>query len=97
MKKQEEITLADVCKYDESKNIITIIGVDGPESYNLDDFIEQSIEGILYDLGLIRSELLRKLSQNNKQEALKYVNQFAAMRVISKLKETIDMLNQKIN
>ena len=97
MKKQKEITLADACKDDENKNIITIIGINGPESYNLDDFVEQPTEGLLYDLGLTRLELLSKLSQENQQEALKYVNQFATMKVISKLKETIDMLNQKID
>jgi len=67
---------------------IVFMTFDGPMEADLEKFIEQPTEGLLYDLNRDRATVLTFI------EDPKWVNDFAVGLVIAKLKEIID--NQKI-
>lgn len=87
---EKKTTFEDAALQDKKDGVITIVTPFGFEHYNIDEFIEQPTEGLLYDLNMDEATLLTFLANENQQEALKYVNQYAAMRVIKALKEKIE-------
>lgn len=87
---EKKTTFEDAALQDKKDGVITIVTPFGFEHYNIDEFVEQPTEGILYDLNMDEATLLTFLANENQQEALKYVNQYAAMRVIKALKEKIE-------
>lgn len=85
-------TFEDCVLQDKKDGVVTIATLFGFEHYNLDEFVKQPVEGLLYDLNMDEATLLTFLSNDNQQEALGYVNQWAAAQVIKKLKEQVDNL-----
>ena len=72
----------------EQEGKVVFMTFEGPMEADLEKFIEQPTEGLLYDLNRDRATVLTSI------EDPKWVNDFAVGLVISKLKEKID--NQKI-
>lgn len=70
----------------EKEGKIVFMTIDGPMSVDLDKFIQQPTEGLLYDLNRDRATVLTSISINN----LKWVNDFCVMKVITKLIEYYD-------
>jgi len=66
------------------KGNIVFMSVEGPISVNLDKFIDQPADGILYDLN--RSEVVVRTFIKDP----KWVNDFAVCKVIRRLKELLD-------
>jgi len=67
----------------EKEGMIVFITFDGPKEVDLEKFIKQPTEGILYDLNRDRATVLTFI------EDPKWVNDYAAGLVISKLKEKL--------
>lgn len=83
MKSLKEIVLEE-----EKKGNIVFMTIDGPVSADLDKFISQSAEGLLYDLNRDRITCLTWLDD---PKAGKYwVNNHATMLVVTKLKKYYD-------
>ncbi len=66
------------------KGNIVFMTVEGPASANVDEFIKQPIEGILYDLNRDEAVVTSFI------EDPKWVNDYAVCKVIRKLKEHYD-------
>ncbi len=66
------------------KGNIVFMTVEGPAFANVDDFIKQPIEGILYDLNRDEAVVTSFI------EDIKWVNDYAVCKVIRKLKEHYD-------
>ena len=58
--------------------------IDGPVSVDIDKFISQPTEGLLYDLNKDRATILAFIDD------IKWINDYAAMLTITKLKEHYD-------
>lgn len=78
-------TLADCVLEDEREGRITIAAFDGFHTFDFEAFMKQPVEGLLYDLNMDKATLLTMLGQENQQEAVEWVNRYAAMRVIERL------------
>lgn len=63
---------------------IVFMTIDGPMSIDLDKFIRQPIEGLLYDLNRDRATVLSFIDD------VKWINDFAVMKAITKLKEILE-------
>lgn len=85
--KEENVrtTLADCVLEDEREGRITIAAFDGFHTFDFEAFMKQPVEGLLYDLNMDKATLLTMLGQENQQEAVEWVNRYAAMRVIERL------------
>lgn len=66
------------------KGNIVFMGVDEPLVCNLDKFLKQPIEGILYDLNRSEEVVLSFI------EDPKWVNDYAVAKVIRRLKEMVE-------
>ena len=86
MEKKESLKDLVLKKAKEGK--VVFMTLDGPREADLNEFIKQPTEGLLYDLNRDRVTVLTFI------EDPKWVNDFAVGLVIAKLKEIID--NQKI-
>ena len=86
MEKKESLKDLVLKKAKEGK--VVFMTWDGPREADLNEFIKQPTEGLLYDLNRDRVTVLTFI------EDPKWVNDFAVGLVIAKLKEIID--NQKI-
>lgn len=73
------------------KGNIVINGLGGLQTMSLDKFIEQPTEGMLYDLNRGEEVVLCFV---NKHE--KWINDYAVAKVIRKLKDKIDELEEII-
>ena len=74
----------------EAKNgNIVFATVDGLMLAKLDEFIDQPTEGLLYDLNRDGATILSQLDNP------KWINDYAVMQVIRKLKEYYDLHNSK--
>jgi len=71
------------------KGNIVVFGIEDAECYNLEKFIEQPIEGILYDLNRGEEVILTFIKDQ------KWVNDYASTKVIRALKNKIDLLEKK--
>lgn len=76
-----------VLKHSKEGNIV-IRNQEGLETFNLDDFINQPAEGILYDLNRDRATTLSLIKTDPK-----WVNDYAVALVIEKLKSIINDLH----
>jgi len=85
-KKFEEFR--DLILKKEKEGKIVFMSFDGPCEINLDAFIKQPAEGILYDLNRNRATVLTFIDDP------KWVNDFAVGLVIARLKREIDELKE---
>lgn len=82
-KKKFEDFKNNILKKEKEGKIVTA-NLEGFIEVNLDTFISQPIEGILYDLNRDRITVLANI------EDQKWVNDFAVMLVITKLKDELE-------
>ena len=68
----------------EKQGKVVIATVDGYAEMDLDEIIKQPLEGLLYDLNRDKATILTWIDD------IKWVNDFACMKVIEKLKEIVD-------
>lgn len=71
------------------KGNIVVSGIEGLQSMDLEEFIKQPADGILYDLNRNESVVLTFLPDP------KWVNDYAVSQVIRALKNRIDKLENK--
>jgi len=74
-----------------SKGNIVIFTIEGPEAINLNEFLKQPIDGILYDLNRGESTVLTFIDSSEK-----WVNDYAVAKVIRELKRRLDKY-EKLN
>lgn len=86
MTKNDIVKLKDLILKKRKENKIVFMTIEGPMEIDIDEFIKQPIEGILYDLNRDFPTILTFLNAGN----LKWINDFAVAMVISKLKEHYD-------
>lgn len=79
-----------VIKESQDGNVV-FASIDGLEVMNLQEFIKQPIEGILYDLNRDESVVLTFINDP------KFVNDYAVAKVIRAMKQQIDELEYKLN
>lgn len=77
-------TLKEIILEEEKKDKVVFLTIDGPKSVDIDKFIQQPAEGILYDLNHGRETVLTYVDDP------KWVNNYAVMLTITKLKEYYD-------
>ena len=77
-------TLKEIILEEEEKDKVVFLTIDGPKSIDIDKFIQQPAEGILYDLNRDRATILTFIDD------IKWINDYAAMLTITKLKEHYD-------
>ena len=70
----------------EQEGKVCLMTCEGLMTYDLDSFIKQPAEGILYDLNRNRATTLTLASEEN----LRWVNDYAVAVVITKLKEELE-------
>ena len=73
------------------KGNIVFMTFDGPMAANLQEFIAQPADGILYDLNRSEEVVLTFI------EDKKWVNDFAVCMVIRALKDKIEVLEREVN
>jgi len=73
------------------KGNLVFIGVEGPMVAPLDKFLEQPVDGILYDLNREEVVVLTMIKD------LTWVNNYAVAKVIRKLKRRLTELESKYN
>ena len=83
-------SLKEIVLEAEKENRVVFMAIDGPLSVDLDEFISQPTEGLLYDLNRDRITCLTWL--DDPEVGKFWINNFCVMKVITKLKE---MLNRK--
>jgi hypothetical protein len=75
----------DVVLEEHKKGNIVYMGIDGPVSVPLQDFIKQPADGLLYDLNRDEATVLTFIKKHEK-----WVNDFAVAKVIRELKRQLD-------
>ena len=80
--------IKDIVLKAEKENKIVIFTIDGLQSIDLDEVIKQPTEGLLYDLNRDRMTILTWIDDK------KWINDFACMKVIEKLKNEVDKKNE---
>ena len=73
------------------KGNIVIATIEGLQGMKLSDFIDQPVDGMLYDLNRDEATVLTLINSP------KWVNDYAVCKVIRALKDKIDELNKKLN
>ena len=86
----EKTELKDLILQKEKEGRVCFMGVDEIIEADLEDFIRQPIEGLLYDLNRNKQTILTFLDDP------KWVNDHAVMLVITKLKEYFDKHQEKV-
>ena len=81
-------SLKDLILEKEKQGRIVIATWEGLAEADLDEIIKQPTEGLLYDLNRDRVTILTFLKDDDK-----WVNDFACMKVIERLKEIIEEAN----
>jgi len=84
MKKGTKKEFRDLVLQKEKEGKIVFMTIEGPVEANLEEFIKQPAEGLLYDLNRDRVTVLTFLDDE------KWVNDYAVGLVIAKLKEYYD-------
>ena len=74
----------DVVLEEHRKGNIVYMGIEGPVSVPLQDFIKQPADGLLYDLNRDETTVLTFIKNQ------KWVNDFAVAKVIRELKRQLD-------
>ena len=72
------------------EGMVVFMTHEGPKEADLEEFIKQPTDGLLYDLNRGREVVLSFIDNP------KWVNDFAVMLVIAKLKEKIDSLEVEL-
>ena len=72
----------------EKQGKVVIATIDGYLEIDLDEIIKQPTEGLLYDLNRDRATILTFIDDR------KWVNDFACMKVIEKLKAELEAQNE---
>lgn len=80
-KSDKKPTLKELVLQREKEGKIVFMTIDGPMEVDLDKFIQQPADGILYDLNRDRATVLTFIDDP------KWVNDYAVGLVITKLKE----------
>ena len=83
----KEESFKDLILRKSQEDKIVFLTFDGPMEADLEEFIKQPVEGILYDLNRDRATVLTFIGQDNP----KWVNDFAVGLVIAKLKKYYDL------
>lgn len=73
----------------EKEGKVVFMTTEGPMVADLEKFLKQPIEGILYDLNRDKPTVLTFMKQGNP----KWINDYAVGLVIGKLKEAYDSIN----
>ena len=79
-------SLIELIQRKEREGKVVFMTMEGRMEADLDKFIQQPTEGILYDLNRDRATVLMFIKQDNP----KWVNDYAVGTVIAKLKELVD-------
>lgn len=87
--KKANENIRDIILKESNDGNIVVACFDGLQKMKLSEFIEQPIEGILYDLNRDEAVVLTFINEP------KWVNDFAVAKVIRALKEKIDKLENK--
>ena len=82
--------LRDRILEEEKKGNIVFWAIDELAIANLDEFITQPVEGILYDLNRLPEVVLTFIDDR------KWINDYAVYLVIQKLKNELDKANERI-
>jgi len=82
--KEKQQVWKDIVTEQEKKGNVVFLTFDGPMSAKLDEFVEQRIEGLLYDLNRLPEVVFTYMDDP------KWVNDYAVYLVIKKLKELLD-------
>lgn len=85
--------LADFILERAKENKVVFRTFDGLCEINIDDFLAQPTEGLLYDLN---RDAVTVMSWIDSDENTKWVNDYAVMLVITRLKERVETL-EKVN
>ena len=75
----------------EQEGKICLMTCEGLISCDLDKFVSQNAEGILYDLNRDKATTLTLANQEN----LRWINDYAVAVVITKLKEELDVKSKE--
>ena len=76
----------------EEEGMVVFMTAEGPHEADLENFIKQPTEGLLYDLNRDRNTVLAFIDDPN----MKWVNDFAVNLVITKIKEKLQIQAQLI-
>jgi len=86
-KKEKKLILKDKILQKAEEGKVVLATIEGLMEADLDEFIKQPTEGLLYDLNRDRITVLTLMDDP------KWINDFAVMQVITKLKEYYDKGN----
>ena len=78
-------SLKEIILEEEKKDKVVFLTMDGPKSVDIDKFISQPTEGLLYDLNRDRATVLSFIDD------VKWINDFAMMKTIIRLKEMLEV------
>lgn len=81
-----EERLLDLIQQKEKEGKVVFMTIEGPTEADLEKFIQQPTEGILYDLNRDRATVLTFMKKGNP----KWINDYAVGLVIAKLKSKLD-------
>lgn len=76
------------------ENKVCYMTIEGVAIQNLDSFIKQPIDGILYDLNRDKSVILTHLRNEN---YMKWINDYAVAMTIEYLKNKVETLEKEIS
>lgn len=79
--------LTKIVREKEKENKLVIYAVDELQVYDVDEFIQQPTESMLYDLNRDKATILTLLDD-------KWINDYAVMLVIARLKKFYDKNNE---
>lgn len=79
---ESEINLLNVIQEKEKEDKIVFMTIEGPMVVDLEEFIKQPTEGILYDLNRDKATVITFMREGNP----KWINDYAVGLVIAKLK-----------
>lgn len=82
--------MKDLILEEYQKGNIVVSGVFGPQVMPIENFIEQPVEGMLYDLNRNELVVLQFIDDP------KWVNDYAVAKTIRALKEKIEKLEKKL-
>jgi hypothetical protein len=84
MTNEDKQKLQELIRQKESEGTIVFMTFEGLAEANLEEFIKQPTEGLLYDLNRDKATVMTFIDQE------KWINDYAVALVISKLKEHYD-------
>lgn len=85
-KEQGRIKIMDFVLAEYEKGNIVVFGIEGPQTTSMENFLNQPIDGMLYDLNRSEEVVLTFIADP------KWVNDFAVAKVIRALQAKIDDL-----